>query len=214
MTTSAKPVSSSEIRSGFLVIACLVIILALLFMSGSSQLFQDTYDLHILYNYISGLKENAPVHLAGHEIGKVTGIDFQGGEEPKVKVTISLRKDAVVREDSAANINILGFMGETYVELSTGTGSARMLKENDTLTGTDPVPMMELVRRGTELMDEFEKISDSMTSLVGNLEGIVGENEEEMNSIFQNLDSSSANLNLMTEDLKSHPWKLLRKGGE
>ena len=211
MTTSAKPFTDSEVRSGFFVVASFVIILALLFMSGSAQLFQATYKFHILYNYISGLKENAPVHLAGHEVGKVTGIEFQGGETPKVKVTVSLRKDAVVREDSQAHINILGFMGETYVELSPGTGGSPALQENGTLTGTDPVPMMELVRRGTELLDEFEKISDSLEHLTGDLKGLVGENKQEFTSIVQNLDASSANLKDMTQDLKGHPWKLLRK---
>lgn len=209
---AAKPFTQNEVRSGLLVVTCLGIILALIFVSGKAQLFQETYDLRILFNYTSGLKKNAPVHLAGHEIGKVTDIHFQGGEEPKVEVTVTIRKEAVVKEDSEAFINILGFMGETYIELSTGSGAARALASGEALTGTDPVPMMEVVKRGTEILEEFEKISESTKRLLGDLEGIVDGNKEEMDSIFQNLDSSSANLKDMTADLKQHPWKLLKKG--
>lgn len=226
---SRKPITqNNEVRSGFLVVVCFVVLMGLLFMSGKSMLFKDTAKYHLSFNYISGLKKNAPVHFAGYEVGKVSDIQFVGGNESKVDVTITVDATVPVRETTEAYITILGFMGETYIELSLGDAKSAVLAPNSTIQGTDPVPMMEIIKKGTAIIEEFEKSSVAMNNLMGNIEGLIGNvdglvdnvdgivvnNEDEMNSIFSNLDSSSENLKLMTEDLKSHPWKLLKKGEE
>ena len=71
---------------------------------------------------------------------------------------------------------------------------------------------MEIVKRGTALLDEFEATSESLVKLVQNLNVLVNKNEDELGSIFKNIDDTSLNLKDMTADLKAHPWKLLKKG--
>lgn len=212
------PQRSNEVRSGFFVVLCALTLLVLLFLSGQSQLLQGTKTYKISYNYIGGLAENAPVHFAGHKVGKVTKIDFTGNPEGAVEVEISINKKVVLRKDSQAYIDALGLMGEKYIELSVGTAAAEVVKENEFVHGTDPVPMMEIVKKGTEILEQFHKTGDEMEGLLGNLKAIVGDNQDELDgmlknaySISGNLDGMSANLKDMSHDLKLHPWKLLRK---
>ncbi|MBN1688077.1 MAG: MCE family protein [Candidatus Omnitrophica bacterium] len=208
----SDPYTPNEIRSGLMVVSCVVVLLGLLFFASKSQLFKQTYQADILFNYISGLAKNAPVHFAGHEVGKVTDIRFLGGSDNSVLVTVTISRDVVLKRDSRAFINVLGFMGEKFIEISPGTIEAQPLGKGATLRGDDPVAMMEVVKKGTEILAEFEKISVSLQNLIANMNDLLGENEEEVEDIFKNLDEASVNLKEMTADLKQKPWKLLRKG--
>ena len=136
---------------------------------------------------------------------------MNNGGEPKIQVTASVDKTIPVRVDSDAFIDVLGFMGEKFLELSPGTTKAELLTKEDTLTGTDPVPLMKIVKDSTELLAQFQEIANHAESLLGNLKDITGKNEQNMDEIFTNLNDTSGNLKEMTHDLKLHPWKLLRK---
>ncbi len=202
---------SSEIRSGFFVLISILTLIALLFVSGQSQFFGQTKKYSLFFNYVGGLTENSPVHLAGHKVGKVTKIEYLGSEPSAIRVDISIGKNTFLRKDSAAYIDAMGFMGEKFVELTSGTREATILEEGATLQGTDPMPVMELVKKGTELLEQFERSGDAMEGIATDLQAVVGDNKEELNGTIQNVHQMSSNLKDMTHDLKLHPWKLLRK---
>ena len=186
----------------------------LLFAAGKVQLFQNTHEVGILFDYISGLEKNAPVQFAGHKVGKVEKIDFVNTGGARVRVTISLSDKVVLKKDSEAYIDIMGFMGEKFVEVTPGSSGSEPLPAHEPLRGVDPVPMMKIVKDGTELLSEFEKTQGSLQRLVTELEGIVGDNRGNVDQTFGNLNQASQNLKEMTHDLKLHPWKLLKKSGE
>jgi phospholipid/cholesterol/gamma-HCH transport system substrate-binding protein len=134
---------SSEIRSGFLVFITFCVLLGLFFMSGTFQLWKENYDIHITFRYISGLQANAPVHVAGFKVGKVTDIRLLSDEEPGVLVTVSIDKGIVLRKDAEAYLNVAGFMGEMFVELFAGSPETPRLQPGERIRGTDPIPLME-----------------------------------------------------------------------
>ena len=144
-------------------------------------------------------------------MGKVKKINFVNADNARVRVTISLSNDVVLKKDSEAYIDIMGFMGEKFVEVTPGSSASEPLPLNDPLRGVDPVPMMKIVKEGTELLAEFEKTQDSLQKLVTDLEEIVGDNRGNLDQTFDNLNQASQNLKEMTHDLKLHPWKLLKK---
>jgi phospholipid/cholesterol/gamma-HCH transport system substrate-binding protein len=207
----SKSFSRSEIQSGLMVVICFSILLAMLFMASKSQLFQPAYQVDILFNYISGLTKDSPVHFAGHEVGTVKDIRFISAEDSSVMVTVTVSNDVTLKKDSKAFINVMGFMGEMFVELSAGSKDSPPLEKGEKIRGEDPVAMMEIVKQGTEILQEFEKISVSLQNLIGEMNNLVGSNKPEFESIFKNLDETSSNLRDMTADLKHSPWKLLRK---
>lgn len=214
MTKKNSQFSNSEIRSGlFITLACIGL-LALLFAAGRAQLFQDVHKVNVLFGYISGLQKNAPVHFAGHKVGKVTAIELLHGGKEKIAVTISISKEAVLKKDSKAYIEIMGFMGEKFLELTPGSVEAAPLGENETLTGTDPIALTEIIRRGQEIADELDITTESLKSLIENLNDTLGENRTDVRHIIGNMSEASDNMKAMTEDLKRHPWKLIFKGKE
>ena len=59
----SQPYASNEIRSGFLVIVSVVVLMGMLLMSGKTQFFGKTRLVKINFNYIGGLEKNSPVHM-------------------------------------------------------------------------------------------------------------------------------------------------------
>ncbi|MBI3317087.1 MAG: MCE family protein [Candidatus Omnitrophica bacterium] len=207
-----KPALSAEAKAGMLLAFSLAVFLGFIFIAGSVQMFGHFREVGVLFNYVSGLEANSPVFYGGLEVGKVKKLSLmKTPEASKVRVTLSLPEEAVVHEDSQVYIEVLGFMGEKYIEITPGSTASPVLGPGKMLQGTDPVPLMEIVKDGRELLDEFNGIADSLENLVGKGDKIVGDNQQNLNEIFANLNESSKNLKEMTADLKTHPWKLLRK---
>lgn len=211
VTSMIETQESTEIRSGLLILLAAVVLTVMLLMAGKSQFFSDTYPVEIQFNYISGLAKDAPVHYAGLAVGKVSKIRFIKNGPAKVGVVVHLSKDVSLSKDAGAYIDSMGFMGEKFIEIIPGTDTAGVLEAHQSFRGTDPVPMMELLKKGTEIMEQFEKTADSMQNMTEDLKAILGDNRENIDSILDNLNSTSANVKELTADLKVHPWKLVRK---
>ena len=201
----------SEVSAGFMVVFAALVLVTLLVLSSRSHFLTPMAERKVIFNYIGGLAKNAPVHFAGHNVGKVEGVRFIGAPKTQVEVTISIAKDVPVRKDSEAVIDALGFMGEKYLELTVGKEDSPLLGDGEPLKGTDPIPMMEMIKRGNAVLTEFEATNQHMKKLTNQLDEILTSNRKGLDDTFQNLDSVSANLKDMTADLKAHPWKLLRK---
>ena len=214
MKTESLAFSASEIRSGFLVAASGLILIGLLFLAGNVKPLQKTRPIEIVFHYVGGLEKNAPVHFAGYEVGRVTDIRLERQSENQVVVTAHISKDILLKKNSRAFIDVLGFMGEKLLELTPGSPQAAPLSPNETVEGVDPILLPALIKQGAELTEDFKKINDSLKSLIADLDQVVGENRPEVEGILKNLNESSENLKEMTRDLKWHPWKLLRKGKE
>jgi phospholipid/cholesterol/gamma-HCH transport system substrate-binding protein len=115
---------SKETQVGVFV---LVGFLAVAYMSiklGNVHLFgDDYYAISARFNDVTGLKPNAPVQMYGVEMGFVDkiGIDQKDGMSV---VTLKIRKDVQLTDDTIASIKTSGLIGDKYVKLSRGGGES------------------------------------------------------------------------------------------
>ena len=195
----------SEVKSGILVAACFALLTLLTFKVSDFRAFGKNEEYKIHFNFISGLEKNAPVHFSGHSVGIVKSIAIRDGN-PAVEVTIAIDKNAPVRGDSLAYVDTLGLLGEKFISLTPGKPSSPRLPPGGVLQGIEPMPLHQIIRQMNELTENLIPITEKTNKL---LEG----HEKDIDQILSNLNASSKNLKEMTQDLKVHPWKLLRKEG-
>lgn len=99
--------------------------LAIAYMSvklGNVHIFgDDYYAIKAKFNDVTGLKANAPVQMYGVEMGFVEkiGIDQDSGMS---LVTLKIRKDVKLTDDTIASVKTSGLIGDKYVKLSRGGG--------------------------------------------------------------------------------------------
>ena len=137
---------SKETQVGIFV---LVGFLAIAYMSvklGNVHLFSSNdYAITAMFNDVTGLKVNAPVQMYGVEMGFVEniGIDLKSGMS---RVTLRIRKDIQLTDDTIASVKTSGLIGDKYVKLSRGGGDA--IKAGAVLRDTESsIDLEELISK-------------------------------------------------------------------
>ena len=202
----------NELRVGVLVIIAIAVLLGFLYKTGSFDFKKEGYEVRVLFNIVSGVQKNAPVRLAGVEIGQVSGIALSYENGTKVAVTLWLEERAKIRKDSRAYITALGLMGEKYIELSPGSDDSPYLKPGETINGEDPLEFDALARKGENIADALQETLAYINALAKNTNMVVTDNKEEIDAIFENLEAATENFREFSEDVKRNPWKLMGKG--
>src|SRR3989338_7133934 len=124
----AKRNISNEMKVGVLVVVCAFVLMGFLYKTGSFDLKKEGYTVKATFNIVAGVQRNAPVRLAGVEIGKVQDIQLAYEKGTNVVVTLWLQKNAKLKTDSMALITALGLMGEKYIEVTAGSDDAPYLE--------------------------------------------------------------------------------------
>lgn len=202
--------STAEVKSGFLIITSIILLVGLTFLVGRYTT-GPLHTYHIDFSYISGLEENAPVYYGGHEVGRVKRIEVIPHQERPIRVTVEVPSHVLLTEASEAHIDTLGLMGEKFVELSLNAADAPRIAPGGYVRGVDPIPMYLLVEKANLLADRMDRLTESLVPLVERLEHLTTGQEEQIAKTIANIHETSANLRDMTYELKFHPWKLIRK---
>jgi len=197
----------NEFKVGLFFIICVFGLLYLTYSTGNIGIKKDGYYIYVTFNDVSGLDVKAPVMLNGLEVGKVDDIKVTyDGQDTVIVLKIWLDADVKIRDNPIVYIKTLGLMGEKYIQISSTEGEG-FIKPDATLKGKPYVDMDLLLDNVNGLTEEVKKLSS-------NLNYTVESNQDKISRLISNLESASANLDEFTEDVKSHPWKLLFKTKE
>jgi len=192
--------SHLELKVGSFVLLALAGLSYFIFSVSNLSLFEKGHVLQAVFGFANGLKEAAPVRLAGVEAGLVKNMevfaDDNDNKKTKVRVTMWIKEGVEIPVDSKVTINQLGLLGEKYVEIMPGT-STEFFKAGTVVVGFDPVPMEKISERVYALTDKLEKTIDNINKGQGTVGKFLTDE-----SIYRNLDE-------LTADLKANPWKLL-----
>ena len=123
---------TNEVKTGFLVILCVGILVGLTVMAGNFAVFDETYKIKAIFTNVAGVEANAPVRLGGVEVGKVDSIKFNykktGGMN--ILIDMTLERKAKLREGALAKVATLGLMGEKYIELKSDEKKLKEILEH------------------------------------------------------------------------------------
>lgn len=216
-----------ELKVGAFVLMAVVALTFFIISISDLSFFEKGRHIKVIFGFASGLREAAPVRLAGVEVGLVKKIgvyvDRADGEKTKVRVKIWIKEGIGVPVDSNITINQLGLLGEKYLEIIPGT-SMELVKDDGVLIGHDPVPIEKITERFNSLTSKLETTVDNVNSDILNdknkkfledaLAGFaaLGVDLKEGHGTVGRLltdESIYDNLDELTADLKANPWKLL-----
>lgn len=128
--------SSVEMAVGVFVLLGLICVSYLTIKLGKMEWFGDNYyTLNARFNSVAGLKEGAPVDVAGVEIGQVADIHLDK-QSLMAMVRMKVKDGIELSDDSIASVKTAGLIGDKYIMLTPG-GSSRMLKPGDTIIETE-----------------------------------------------------------------------------
>ncbi len=128
--------ASLEMSVGIFVVIGLICVSWLTIKLGKAEVLGDNhYTISAKFQSVSGLKTGAVVEMAGVQVGKVDVISLDQ-ERMVAVVTMKIRKDLKISDDSMAAVKTSGLIGDKYIKISPG-GSDEILASGGVITETE-----------------------------------------------------------------------------
>ncbi|MGY1784184.1 MCE family protein [Geodermatophilus sp. SYSU D00698] len=176
---------------------------------------------------VAGLVEGDEVRIAGVRVGQVTAIGLSGQtDRPVAEVTVAVDSDVPLPTSVLATIRYRNLVGQRYVALTEGEGSAgRTLEEGDTIPLAQTEPALDLTtlfggfqplfqalspqdvnRLSFEIVQVFQGEGGTVESLlghVGSLTSSLADKDAVIGSVIDNLTSVMGTVAARDEQLSS-----------
>jgi len=188
--------NSLETKLGYFVVLAVFAAWIIVETLGGVEMFRGGYRISALFDTVQDLKVGNSVKLAGVEIGRVENIALA---DNKVRVTMKLHSDAVVRTDSKATIKFTGLMGQYFVSIDFGTPGAPAAADG-TVLATEEQPDLNVVMTKLDEaatgIENFGKsfTPDTINNLMGPLVDFVKQNSSHLGGAISNIENISGQI--------------------
>ena len=211
---SMKPTVSLQIRVGLLILVCLVIFGATIFLMGKERrLFETKVPFEIRFSRTIGLREGAPISLAGVTVGSVESLTFaQDIRENYIVVRIKVVGDVAprIRKDTVARIRTLGLLGDKFIELSGGSPRSDPVPPGGLISSVDPIDYEALLGEGGGVVENFIEVTSSLRTVLKSIaegKGLLGQmvapgQEEKWADMATNFRAISVSLRSASESFR------------
>lgn len=206
---SQKQLKWSQLRVGLTVVVASATLMVLIFlMSGTGGWFTTKITLRSYFDNAGGLREGAPVRLAGVDIGNVTAVRIVEGK-PTTPVEVTMKVNTKykfnLRKDSVTLMSTAGILGETFVDVDSSTAKGPAAENGDILTARDQPDIQDVVRasQGTlQNMDSLLKRVDRIVAFVESGQGSIGKVIYSP-ALYDQLNATVAEFKGLVDDIQS-----------
>ena len=183
-----------ETRLGIFFALVVIAAFMLFELIGSGAVFARGREVRAQFSSVRDLKNGDPVKLAGVTIGRVKSIKLAG---TKVEVVMAVDPAAEVRTDSLATVQFAGLMGQNFVALTFGTGTAPLVVDKSTvLASKDQPDLAAIMGKLDGVADGIQNMTKSFSGeefskLLGPFTDFIKQNQPKLAIILGNLQNIS-----------------------
>lgn len=185
--------AGAEIKVGiFVLMACAILAYMTIKVTTGVFMPRDTYEVDVLFNNVTGLKNNSPVEIAGIEVGLVRAIRLEGN---RARVTLMLYPNVRIKADAGATIRTRGVMGDKFVEIDPGSEPFPVLGDGGRIVHSEtPADLDALFSKVGEIADDIRVVARSAANVLGGPQG-----EQDLRLAFESLRDAAVGLNAMVQ---------------
>lgn len=188
--------NSLETKLGYFVVLAVFAAWLITETLGGLETFHSGYHVSGLFDTAQDLKVGNSVKMAGVEIGRVEKIALEGN---KVRVTMKLRPDAVVKTDSTAVIKFTGLMGQNFVSIDFGTPEAPKAVEGAVLATAEQPDLNAIMAKLDGATTGIQNLTksftpDTLNNLMGPLIDFVKQNSGHIGGAISNIENISGQI--------------------
>jgi phospholipid/cholesterol/gamma-HCH transport system substrate-binding protein len=186
-----SPQRISQIAGLFVVVPLLGLIVVGLFMAKSEHLFEKKYRLRTSLSQSFGLEPGAPVVISGLHVGQVETVEFNDRGAIDVRLNVRQRYQSMVREDSQLAVGKSGLLvGQTQVEITSGTPTKPILPDGAMITAIEPQDFKQM-------LVEFKPAIESVKQALLRLDSL----SKDIQATVQTGNRTLGNVEVATQDL-------------
>jgi phospholipid/cholesterol/gamma-HCH transport system substrate-binding protein len=209
---------TNEFKVGLFVVVCLFGLFYMTYSTGKLDIKKKGYYVFVIFKETAGLGKKAPVMLNGLEVGKVEEVKpFYDSNKTLISLKLWLEEDAKIREDSKFSIQMMGLMGEKYVQI-TSSENEKFVAPESTLSGDPYIDLSALITNLNKVVEENKEALKgaiaNFDKVLANANDVVAGNKDSLARTIKNFETTSQNFEEFSDDLKRNPWKLLFRAKE
>ena len=152
----------AQLKIGIVAIVAITLAIVMIFLvSGEGGMFWQRYSLKTVFTEIPGLKEGAPVRVAGVEVGSVSALEFIGD---RVEVTMELSKEHQPRitNTSTASLGSVSLLGEAAVDITASSRGTPIPEWGYVPSGRAVGSLSDVATNATRSLEEATKLIASI----------------------------------------------------
>ncbi len=156
----------------------------------------DVYD--VLFNGpVRGLSTGGEVHFNGIKVGEVTRLELDPSNTTRVIATVRLNNSVPVKTDSRAQLEPMGITGINYIQITSGSAHAPLLKLRPHPGSEYPVILSQAGPLG-ELLDSSGLLVERATEALNRANKVLSDEN------IQNFSKTLKNMQEVTAALREH----------
>jgi len=185
----------------FVIVAAVILIGVVLSVSGAFGEKGVVY--HAYFKYAAGLAPAAPVRYGGFLAGKIEHLGVDPSDSTRIRIDFSVRPDIPVKTDSTAKISAIGALGESYLEITTGTKDAKRLPPGSELNAKEMVALADLGDQISSMVPTANQVLQSLNARLNEMQVTIAQVNDLLGEPNRkNISSSLVSLNGMLAETR------------
>ena len=199
---------SVEAKVGLVTLVGVLVFTYVIIMLAHAEIFgKPGYTIHTEFADGNGLQAGNSVRYVGVHVGKVEKVT---PSKNGVDVQLKIDKGTEIPVDSKVAITTDGLLGEKLVNITPGKDENYLLKDGDTLKGTQGKTMDDMMDSASQLMGNANKMVENINTVIGdpktqeamrgsmqNIEAITGQTSAMLDANAGNIQQITANMAAM-----------------
>lgn len=138
---------SRELKVGAFILVSALMLLGIFLYVANIQLGGVRIPYKTYFKYAGGVEPGSLVRFGGMKAGTITAVHPWREDPTKIEVLLAVREGVPVNADSAATLTSLSPLGDRYLEITTGTSTARRLPPGASIPSAEPVSLDDVAKQ-------------------------------------------------------------------
>lgn len=201
---------ADEVKLGFIIILSFLILVGFIIAIIGFHIGRKTVIYTASLRYIAGIDPGRAVRFGGMQVGRVSTVGISPENDSLILVKMSIDEGTPIKTDSVAYVNTIGFMGDYYMEISTGTKEAAILPPGSEIRARETISLNEIIASAEgvikklntslqiinkevlleevpELRQRVEVTAENLDKLLKDLDSVITENKENIHQVVTQL---------------------------
>lgn len=147
---------ADEVKVGLVIIVSLLILGGFIVAILGLKIGQPTQTYTTSLRFAGGINPGTAVRYGGMQVGKVREVSVAPMDSSRIQFTVDIQAETPIKTDSEVFINTIGFLGEYYLEISTGSSDAPLLPPGAEIPAREIATLNDILARTQSAVERVD----------------------------------------------------------
>ncbi|GAB4341414.1 MAG: hypothetical protein Kow0099_18120 [Candidatus Abyssubacteria bacterium] len=147
---------TDEVKVGLVIVISLLILAGFILAILGIKLGQPTEMYTTAMRFAGGIEPGTIVRFGGMDVGQVSRVGVSPTDNTLIELTMRVNEGVPIKTDSVVYINTIGFLGDYYLEITTGSQDAALLPPGSNIQSREIVTFHDVIARAQSAVERLD----------------------------------------------------------